>query len=237
MRDLRYALRMLAKTPGFTLTAVLSIALAVGANATVFTWLKAVLFIPLPGVAHSGQLVTMNAVQGDRNGLSNSYEEYLYFRDHSAAFSGLVAHELMLMNVSDGEKPELVAGGIASANYFDVLQVKPVLGRTFTVEECAVPGRNPVTVLSYALWDRKFHRDGNILGRTALINGQKFTVIGVAPAGFGGVYGGLGQELWVPVMMSKAVGAADDPQRANVQDARAGPTICRAAFRRSQQMG
>jgi len=217
MRDLRYAFRMLAKAPGFTLTAVLSIALAVGANATVFTWLKAVLLDPLPGVGHSGQLVTLGARQGDRNGLSNKYEEYLYFRDHTAAFSGLIAHELLPMNVSDGEKPELVAGGIASANYFDVLQVKPVLGRTFTDEECAVPGRNPVTVLSYALWDRKFHRDGNILGRTALINGQPFTVIGVASAGFGGVYGGLGQELWVPVMMSKAVGAGDDAQQANVQ--------------------
>ncbi|HME09537.1 MAG TPA: ABC transporter permease, partial [Bryobacteraceae bacterium] len=217
MRDLRYALRMLAKTPGFTLTAVVSIALAVGANATVFTWLKAVLFDPLPGVAHSGQLVNLSASQGDRTGLSNKYAAYLYFRDHTATLSGLLAHELLLMNVSDGEKPELVAGGIASANYFDVLGVKPVLGRGFTAEECAVPGRNPVTVISYALWNRKFHRDPNILRQTALINGQRFSIVGVSPPGFGGVYGGLGQELWVPVMMSQAVGAADDPRLANVQ--------------------
>ncbi len=217
MRDFRYALRMLAKTPGFTLTAVVSIALAVGANATVFTWLKAVLFDPLPSVAHSSQLVNLSASQGDRIGLSNKYVEYEYFRDHTATFSGLVAHELLLVNVSDGEKPELAAGGIVSANYFDVLGVKPLLGRGFTADECAVPGRNPVTVIGYALWNKKFHRDPNILRQTVLINGQRFTIVGVAPAGFGGVYGGLGQELWVPVMMSKVVGAADDPARANLQ--------------------
>jgi predicted permease len=218
MRDIRYALRMLAKTPGFTLTAVLSIALAVGANATVFTWLKAVLLDPLPGVAHSGQMAPMTSSQGEFTGYSNHYSEYLYFRDHTAAFSGLIAHELVQVNISDGEKPELVSGGIASANYFDVLGVKPVLGRGFTAEECAVPSRNPVTVLAYALWDRKFHRDRNVLGRSVLINGQRFNVIGVAPEGFAGVYGGFGQELWVPVMMSKEVGAfGDTPERASVQ--------------------
>lgn len=209
---------MLAKTPGFTITAVLSIALAVGANATVFTWLKAVLFEPLPGVAHSGQMAPMTAAQGEFTGYSNRYQEYLYFRDHTAAFSGLIAHELVQVNISDGEKPDLVTGGIASANYFDVLGVKPVLGRGFTADECAVPSRNPVTVLAYALWDRKFHRDRNVLGRAVLINGQRFTVIGVAPEGFAGVYGGFGQELWVPVMMSKEVGAfGDTPERASVQ--------------------
>jgi predicted permease len=217
MRDLRYALRLLAKTPGFTITAVVSIALAVGANATVFTWLKAVLFDPLPGVAHSSQLSPLTASLGESHGYSNKYREYLYFRDHTAAFSGLVAHELVQVNVSDGEKPELVSGGIASANYFEVLGVKPVIGRGFTAEECAVPNRNPVTVLSYALWDRKFHRDPNVLGRAAFINGQRFDVIGVAPPGFAGIYGGFGQELWVPVMMSQAVGAGDDPQQASVQ--------------------
>jgi predicted permease len=217
MRDLKYAFRMLAKTPGFTITAVLSIALAVGANATVFTWLKAVLLDPLPGVAHSSQLVTLSAARGNSNGLSNTYQEYLYFRDHAAAFSGLVAHEMAFMNVSDGEKPELVAGGITSANYFDVLGVRPVIGRVFTAEESAVPGRNPVTVLGYALWNRKFHRDRNVLSQTVLINGKRFNIIGVAPEGFGGVYGGLGQELWVPVMMSQAIGAGDDPQQASVQ--------------------
>ena len=120
-----------------------------------------------------------------------------------------MAHELLLVNISDGEKPELAAGGIVSANYFDVLGVKPLLGRGFAADECAVPGRNPVTVLAYALWDSKFHRDPNVLRQTAFINGQRFTVVGVAPEGFGGVYGGLGQELWVPVMMSKEVGAAE----------------------------
>jgi predicted permease len=217
MRDLKYAFRMLVKTPGFTITAALSIALAVGANATVFTWLKAVLLDPLPGVSHSSQLVTFTAAHGDQTGLSNNYEEYLYFRDHSAAFSGLVAHEMAFMNVSEGEKPELVAGGIASANYFDVLGVKPVLGRGFTAEECAVPGRNPVTVLSDALWNRKFHRDPKVLSQTVLINGPRFNIVGVAPAGFGGVYGGLGQELWIPAMMNTAVSADYDPQHVPVQ--------------------
>ena len=214
---MRYALRLLLKTPGFTIAAVLSIGLGIGANAVIFTWLKAVLLNPVPGVQASGRLLTMNASYGERNGISNTYADYRYFAGHTHTFQGLLAHELVIMNLGVNGRPEIVGGAVASANYFDVLGIKPFLGRTFAPEEDSGANAHPVAVLSYKLWERRFDGDRGVLGKPILINGQKFTVIGVAPPSFEGTYGGLAQEIWVPVMMSKVTGRGPIPESSEVQ--------------------
>ncbi len=217
LQDLRYAVRTLAKNPTFTLVAVVSIGLGVGANSTIFTWLKSVAIDPLPGVPASQELLTMNAAFGPRTGYSSRYADYVYLRDHNSVYSGLLAHEMLVVNVSSNAKPEVLMGGIVSANYFTALEVKPFLGRGFLSEEATGPEAHPVAVLSQSLWKRRFGENRDVIGKPMTINGHPFTIVGVAPEGFGGVYGGLGQQLWVPVMMSRSVGAGDDPQKANVQ--------------------
>ena len=200
-QDLRYTVRSLLTRPGFAAAVVLTLGLGIGANAVIFTWLKAVLLDPLPGVQHVNELVHLSGIQGDRGGLSNSYNEYLYFRDHSTVFSGLLSYELVELNLSDAGKPELVHGGVVSGNYFDVLGVHLALGRSFRPEEGTVPDAYPVAVISYPLWQRRFGGAADVLGRTVSLNRTSFTVIGVAPRGFAGVYGGLAEDLWVPVVM------------------------------------
>ena len=212
LQDLKYAARMLARNPAFTTVAVLTLALGIGANSTIFTWVKAVILQPLPGVARSSELVSINGRKGEHHGLSNHYPEYVYFREHNNVFSGATAHELISLSLSSlgtndepggdgGSKPELVTAGIVSGNFFDVLEVKPALGRTFLPEEDATPETHPVVVIGDRLWRQRFAADPRVIGSQVMLNRHRFTIIGVTPQGFAGNYGGLAEELWVPLMM------------------------------------
>jgi macrolide transport system ATP-binding/permease protein len=210
-RDLRYALRGLRRSPGFTAVAVATLALGIGATAVIFTWTKATVLNPLPGVRDPGRLVTMNGVQAERSGLSDSYSEYRFVRDHASTLSGAIAYEFAPMNLSRSGPPEIVSGGIVTANYFEFLGVRIQLGRGFVPAEGARPGAGPVVVLSDRLWRRRFAGRSGVLGTRVDLNGHPFTVVGVAAPGFFGSYGGLAQELWVPLSMSAQVypGAGD----------------------------
>src|SRR6266852_8286541 len=133
-QDLRYSLRTLLKRPGFTLTVVITLALGIGANATIFTWIKAVLLASLPGIEQPARLVEIWGATHNNSALSTSYLDYLDYRDQNKVLSGLIAHQVLPLNLGRSEKPERVWGAIVSVNYFDVLVLRALIGRTFLPE-------------------------------------------------------------------------------------------------------
>lgn len=196
---------MLSKRPGFTLTVVVTLALGIGGNATIFTWIKAVLLDPLPGIERPDQLVEIWGATRHNSALSTSYLDYLDFRDRNAALSGLAAHQMLAMNLGRGEKPERVRGAVVSGNYFDVLGVRALIGRTFLPEEDRTPNSHPVAVIGYGLWQRRFGSDPHVIGQTITLNEHDFNIIGVTPADFGSPFAGNAIDVWTPVMMKDYV--------------------------------
>src|SRR6266851_3691715 len=204
-QDLRHSVRMLLKRPGFTLTVVMTLALGIGANATIFTWIKAVLLAPLPGMERPDELVEIWGATRHNSALSTSYLDYLDFRDRNTALSGLIAHQVLPMNLGRGEKPERVRGAVVSGNYFDVLGIKALIGRTFLPEEDRTPNSHPVAVIGYGLWQRRFGSDPHVIGQKITLNEHDFTIIGVTPADFASPFAGNAIDAWTPVMMKDYV--------------------------------
>jgi predicted permease len=204
-QDLRYSLRMLRKRPGFTLTVVATLALGIGANATIFTWIKAVLLTPLPGIVRPDELVEVWGSTRNNSALSLSYLDYLDLRDRNEVLSGLAAHQMLSMNLGRGAKPERVRGAVVSANYFSVLGVKALIGRTFLPEEDRTPNTHPVVVIGHGLWRRRFGPDPDVIGRTISLNEHEFSIIGVASKDFWSPFSGAAIDVWTPVMMKDYV--------------------------------
>jgi predicted permease len=190
VQDVRYGLRMLARSPGFTAVAVVSLALGVGVNTAVFSLLNAVMIRPVAVVADQSRLVWLRA--------PSSYPDYQDYREQARSFEGMAAatgtREFSLTRAGE---PELVRGEFVTANYFGVLGVGAHAGRTFTEEEGRAP--STVVVLSHSLWRTRFDADPSIVGRQITLNGLGFTVVGVAPERFKGTETGLNRELWVPL--------------------------------------
>ncbi len=197
LQDVRYAVRGLRKSPGFALVAILTIGLATGAATTAFTWLERLVLRPLPCVEGIDHLVRMEGVGPDGRDRSLSYPTYLDWRAQSHAFDGLAVEELAELSLRTTGPGRRVWGALASANLFQVLGVRPALGRTFLPDE--EPRAAPVAVISYGLWQRVFGGDSGVVGRRVLLNGQDFTVVGVAPEGFVGSEGLLGFDVWIPI--------------------------------------
>jgi len=204
-QDLRYSLRTLFKKPGFSFVVITTLALGIGANATIFTWIKAVLLASLPGIEQPEKLVEIWGATRNNSALSSSYVDYLDYRDQNKVLSGLIAHQVLPLNLGRSEKPERVWGAIVSGNYFDVLGIKALIGRTFLPEEDLTPNSHPVVVIGYGLWERRFGANPNVLGRTITLNEHDFTVIGVAPKDFASPFAGLALDVWTPVMMKDYV--------------------------------
>ncbi len=192
LQDLRFAIRILAKAPGFTAVAVISLALGIGVNTTIFSLINGVLFRPLPRVKEPAALVWFRAPA--------SYPDYEDFRDQNDVFSGISALSgTSEFSLSQGGQPELVKGEFVSANYFSVLGVDISTGRAFLPEEDRLADAQPVVVLSYGLWQRRFGGDPNLIGGSVSLNGLTFTVVGVAPQGFVGAEATLPRDLWAPM--------------------------------------
>ena len=204
LQDFRFAARLLLKSPGFTAVAVLSLALGIGANTTIFTLVNAVLLHPLP-MKDPDRLVAMFTTDERNRGaflnlLPTSPLNYADYRKLDDVFTGLVAHQGVPLSFAGKGEPEQIFGEIVSGDFFSVLGVTPVLGRGFLPDEDEVPGRSLVTVLSNNFWQRQLGGDPGIVGQTLTLNGHAFTVIGVAPAGFKGVNTIAQPALWLPIM-------------------------------------
>ena len=208
VQELRYGFRMLRRSPGFTLVAILTLAVGIAANTAVFSWIETVLLRPLPGVADTARLVSFETTTPNGEFIPNSYPDYRDYRDHLALISGLAMATPNALSVGEEEHAERVWGELVSGNYFAVLGVKPILGRTFSPDEFGdTQGGYPVAVIGESLWNRRFQRDPRVLGRTIRVNRQQLTIVGVVPAEFRGSMSGLSFELWAPVMMGPQLNA------------------------------
>lgn len=205
MHDLRYALRGLSASKGFTVAAVLSIGLAIGANTTIFSLVHALLINPLP-LPDAGRVVAVfRTFQPQASGqaaaglLPVSYPNYEDLRAQTTSLSALAAYSFTQVNLSGGDEPARVAATIAGAGYFEAFGITPLTGRFFTADEAGDTGAHRVTVLSERLWRTSYGADRGIIGRTIHLNGLAFTVVGVAPRGFHGALALFASDIWVPM--------------------------------------
>ena len=204
--ELRYAARNLRKNPVFTLVAVLSLALGIGANTAIFTLLDQVMLRTLP-VKDPQELVRLYGARGAFQGSSRcsydcvSYPMYQDLRDRNQVFRGILARWPLALSFTDGEKTERVRGELVSGNYFEVLGVKAALGRAFTQDDDRVPNGHPLAILSYGFWRSRYGGDPGVLNRTVRVNGHAMTVVGVTEARFQGVEVGRAVDVMVPMMM------------------------------------
>ncbi|HEU4713064.1 MAG TPA: ABC transporter permease [Pyrinomonadaceae bacterium] len=204
LQDVRYALRILAKNPGFTFVVVLTLALGIGANAAIFSLTDKVLLQSLP-VRDPEQLAVLTAYDpkdGPDIQSSFSYAMYQDLRDRNDVFSGVIARGGAQMNVSYADQNERVRGELVSGNFFEVLGVRPWAGRLFTQDDDRVPGAHPVAVLSYDFWQRRFNKDPNIIGKTILVNEHALTVLGITPPNFYGIDLSATPDVRLPLMMT-----------------------------------
>jgi predicted permease len=212
-QDLSFGLRMLLKNPGFTLIAIITLALGVGANTAIFSIVNALLLRPLPGVVEPERLVQVGRTREDGVFDSLSYPDYLDYREQSTVFSGIAVYfktPLHLGNAETEGRAERVRGELVSGGYFSTLGTKAALGRTLTPADDTAPGANPVAVIGYDLWQRSFGADVAIVGKTIKLNAQPFTVIGVAVEGFEGTIVGGATEVWLPISMFAAARPLED---------------------------
>jgi predicted permease len=201
LQDLRFALRQLRKSPGFTVAAVVTLALAIGANAVVFGVMNALILRPL-NVPQAESLY--GTVYGDDSGWE-SYPNYVDLRDRNHSFDGLAAFRFTFVGLDTGNNPSFAAGFATSGNYFDVLKIRPYLGRVFHSSDEHGPNSAPYVVLAHAYWHSRFQEDRGVLGRTVQLNKHPFTVIGVAPPGFRGSLLFVSPDFFMPIVNQEQV--------------------------------
>jgi predicted permease len=208
LQDIRFGLRTLGKNPGFAIVAILTLALGIGANAAIFSLTDQVLLRLLP-VEHPRELVVLSSpgrswgrTWSDGDGSTSfSYPTYKEIRDRNEVFAGLLARFHVQVSVAGQGESQLAEAELVSGNYFQVLGVRPFLGRVLTAQDETAPGANPVAVLSYGYWTRHFGSDPNILNKQLAVNGNSLTVVGVARPGFTGVQVGQIPDLFIPITM------------------------------------
>lgn len=203
LQDLRYGLRMLRRSPGFTVLVILCLTLGIGANAVVFSWVEGILMRPYPLVSHQERLVALaGTVDNERD--ETSWPDLLDVQKSCTLCETLFVSNITGATLSVGERAQTLTGSIVSANYFDAIGVHPILGRGFDPGEDTGRNAHPVVVVSYHLWQTRFKGDPEIIGKTQRFDNIVHTIIGVAPDGFYGTFVGRGMEYWVPLSMVDA---------------------------------
>ena len=228
LADVRYALKWLLRSPGFTLVAVLSLAVGIGFNTALFSVVDALLFRPLP-IADPGRIVDVytRGADGDTYATS-SYPDYLDFKAGNTVFGDILAYSPSIGAVKAGDRTRMALGEVVTGNYFQVLGVPAARGRTLLPEDDR-PGAPRVTVISHAVWARDFGRDPAALGRSLMIHGQPYTIVGVAPETFTGLVPMLQPEMWT------AIAWVEDVEPAGIQDVVPSPTGTSRIDRRGQR--
>jgi predicted permease len=201
VRDLRYAIRRLRQSPGFTIVAVVSLALGIGANTAIFSLVNATLIQNLP-VRNSDELVY---IHGSSASQVFSYPDFNEIRRYNTAFDGVIGWGGVTVSMGSGEDVALTSGAIVTGNYFDVLGVHAAIGRTITDADDMTPDAHPVVVIGDRLWQRRFNRDPSVVGKDVMINGRRFSIIGVMPRGFEGAQLGTVRDFFVPMMMQAVI--------------------------------
>jgi predicted permease len=202
-QDLRHGLRALASHPGLTIAAALSLGLAIGAQTSVYCLIDTLFLRPPVGVTEAQRLVAISALnRGVPDEDAIRYPDYRYYRDHNTTLTELASHFNSGVALADTQRAEELHAHVVSANYFSALGVSPHAGRFFLSDEDVVPGRNPVVVLSYSFWQRRFAADPRCVGTFLKLNGSPFTIIGVGPSGFEGAKAGWPVDVFVPNMMA-----------------------------------
>lgn len=207
LQDLRYAFRQLRKSPGFTVAALLTLAMAIGANAVVFSVLNGLILRPL-NVPHPESLYLLEAA-ADKSTVQ-SYPDYLDLRDRNHSFDGLTAVGMAQVALNDGSGPSIEWNVEASCNYFDALRIQPYLGRFFHDSDDHGPNSAPFMVLSYDYWHSHFHDDRSVVGRVVQLNEHPFTIIGVAPPKFRGTLVFFSANFWVPILNHEQIDGTTD---------------------------
>lgn len=203
-KDLHFGLRMLRRSPGFSTLAILCLILGIGANAAVFSWIEGLLLRPYPAVAHQDRLfVLAGTARGTPGFDAVSWPDFVDFRRSCTLCDSVIAEKIMGATLSIGDRAEWGTGSLVSSNYFDAMGVPPILGRGFRPEEDYGRNAHPVTVISYQLWQSRFHGDPNIIGKTQMLNGLPHAIVGVAPKGFYGTFVGYSWQFWVPISMQE----------------------------------
>src|SRR6266481_1456549 len=203
MQDIRYGARMLRRTPGFSILAILCLTLGISTNAAALSWIEGILIRPYPLVAHQDRMVALSGTirGGERSGLS--YPDFVDLEKNSTLFESFIIDKITGTTLSNGDRAERAVGGMVSANYFDALGVRPILGRGFRPEEGTGRNAYPVTVISYMTWKNRYKGDPDIIGKTQYMNGVQHTIIGVAPERFHGTFIGYSFNFWVPTSMQE----------------------------------
>ncbi len=206
VQDLRYAFRQLVRAPGFAVTAVLTLALGIGANSAILSWISATLFNPIPMAKNIERMVTMQ--RGERSEHPQpplSYPDFVDLRANAKSFSGMVAAHQDFISITGSAKPERVSGLLASPDFLEVLGVQPYLGRTLISAKANEHSVVPIAVVSYSLWQSHFAGDPGIVGKTIELNRHPVTVVGVTPKGFRGTCSGVYQDIFLPLGMATQV--------------------------------
>jgi predicted permease len=202
LQDLRYGVRMLRRTPTVSIIAILCLALGIGANAAVFSWIEGILLRPYPGVAGQDRLVAVAGTANGTPGYSDmSWQDYQDLASGSNLVSTFIATKIVGTTLTGGDRAERAVGQMVSANYFDALGVRPMLGRGFSAGDDVGRNSHPEVVISYRMWMDRLGGDRAIVGKTQLFNGVPFTIVGVAPADFAGTFVGYSMQFWVPASM------------------------------------
>ena len=204
LQDLRFGFRMLRRSPGFSVLAILCLTLGIGANAAVFSWVEGILFRPYPAVAHQERLLALaGTARGETGATALSWPDFLDLQKNCTLFDTFFVSKITGTTLSIGDRAERTIGSIVSANYFDAIGVHPMLGRGFEPGEDTGRSAHPVAVISHQLWQGRFKGDPQIVGKTQRLNGVVHTIVGVAPEGFYGTFVGWGMQFWVPASMEE----------------------------------
>jgi macrolide transport system ATP-binding/permease protein len=203
-QDLRVGLRMLRRSPGFSILAILCLTLGIGANAAVFSWIEGILFRPYPLVTHQERLAALTGTaRGEAGHTGTSWPDLLDLQKSCTLIDSFIVTQITGTTLSLGDRAERTIGSIVSANYFDAIGVHPILGRGFEWGEDVGSKAHPVTVISYQLWQSRFKGDPAIVGKMQRLNGIEHTIVGVTPEGFLGTFVGWGMQFWVPASMEE----------------------------------